>query len=276
MMKIRSLSRTEAKVVLSLEAEGLEDLTLEDVRQRASVSPGFARKIAHALVKKGWLQRVGRGRYLLNPSRHGPDAIPDTDPLRLGSRIVSPYYFGFATAAELLGLLPQASRLYYIVTPKRGNARWAHAAQFRRITVAPDRFFGYDRIERRGEVINVSDRERTVLDCLARPEFSGGLGGVVKVIESAGKRLKWTRLEEYLHRAGSRSLILRLGYLVETLGTTTHPPAGWLDRARAQHDEPYVPLGAPMEFGRRGPRDPRWHIIRNVPETLLRAEVDVR
>ncbi|MGA7923290.1 MAG: type IV toxin-antitoxin system AbiEi family antitoxin [Thermoplasmata archaeon] len=275
-METRSLSRTEAKVVLSLEAEALEDLTLEGIRQRAGVSPGFARKIAHALVQKGWLQRVGRGRYLLNPSRHGPDAIPDTDPLRLGSRIVSPYYFGFATAAELLGLLPQASRLYYIVTPTHGHTRWAHAAQFRRITVAPARFFGYHAIERRGETITVSDRERTVLDCLARPEFSGGLGGVVKVLESAGARLHWTRMEHYVRRFGSRSLGLRLGYLVERYGTTARPPGGWLDRVRARRSEPYVPLGAPREFGRRGPRDPRWHIIRNVPEALLRAEVDVR
>ncbi|HEV2449386.1 MAG TPA: type IV toxin-antitoxin system AbiEi family antitoxin, partial [Thermoplasmata archaeon] len=207
-MEARSLSRSEAKIVLSLEAEGLEDLTLDGLRQRAGVSAGFARKLAHELVRKGWLQRVGRGRYLLNPSRHGPDAIPDTDPLRVGSRIVEPYYFGFATAAELLGLLPQASRLYYIVTPKRGGARWTHAAQFRRITVAPGRFFGFERIERRGEAIRVSDPERTVLDCLARPEFAGGLGGVAKIIESAAGALDWDRMARYLRRLGSRSLEL--------------------------------------------------------------------
>ncbi|MGC2035150.1 MAG: type IV toxin-antitoxin system AbiEi family antitoxin [Thermoplasmata archaeon] len=275
-METRSLSRSEAKVVLALEAEGVEDLTLEGLRQRVAVSPGFARKIAHDLVKKGWLQRVGRGRYLLNPSRHGPDAIPDTDPFRLGSRIVSPYYFGFSTAAELLGFLPQTSRLYYIVSPKRGSAPWIHAAQFRRITVDPGRFFGFERIDRRGESISISDPERTVIDCLSRPEFSGGLGGVVKVIESAARTLKWGRMDRYLRRLGSRSLTLRLGYLVESFGPTGLSPTRWLDRARAQPDDPYIPLGAPKEFGRRGVRDPRWHLILNVPEALLRAEVDVR
>ncbi len=275
-MASRSLSRTEARVVLSLEAEGAELLTVDGVQRRAGVSRGFARKVAHGLVKKGWLQRVGRGRYLLNPARHGPDAVPDTDPFRLGSRIVSPYYFGYATAAELLGLLPQASRTYYIVTPKRNEVGWAHAARFRRVTVAPKRFFGFTRIERRGERIVVSDRERTVLDCLSRPQFAGGLGGGVQVIESAGRRLHWARLERYLRRLGSRSLSLRLGYLLENYGTTARPPAGWLDRWRARGDEPYFPLGAPAEFGRRGPHDARWHLIRNVPEELLRAEVDLR
>jgi predicted transcriptional regulator of viral defense system len=275
-METRSLSATEAKVVLSLESEHVEELTLDGIRRRAGISPGFARKIAHDLVKKGWLQRLGRGRYLLSPSRHGPDAIPDTDPFRLGSRLVSPYYFGFATAAELWGLLPQAGSLYYIVTPQRGSARWGPASRFRRITVSPHRFFGFERIERRGEAIQVSDRERTVLDCLGRPELAGGLGGVVKIIESAGRTLDWTRLARYLRRFGSRSLTLRLGYLVEAHSSTVRPPAEWLDRARARPDDPYVPLAGPKEFGRRGPHDPRWHIIRNVSEALLRAEVDIR
>lgn len=275
-METRSLSRSEARVVLSLESEGELDVTLEGVRERAGVSPGFARKIAHGLVRKGWLQRVGRGRYLLNPSRHGPDAIADTDPFRLGSRIVSPYYFGFVTAAELLGLLPQISRTYYIVTPTRGSGQRVHAAQFRRITVDSSRFFGCQTIVRRGETISISDRERTVLDCLARPELSGGMGGVAKIIESAASTLNWVRLDRYLRRIGSRSLTLRLGYLIEEFGRAARPPARWVDRARGRSAEPYVPLGPPAEFGRRGTHDRRWHLILNVPEARLRAEVDVR
>lgn len=275
-METRSLSRTEAKVVLSLEEEGREDVSLREIRSRAQISRGFARKVAHDLVRKGWLQRVGRGRYLLNPSRHGPDAVPDTDPLRLGSRIASPYYFGYATAAELLGLLPQASRVYYVVTPKRGTSIRTRIARFRRVTVAPSRFFGVQTIVRRGQTLSVSDTERTVLDCLSRPELSGGLGGVVQVMASAGGRLNWSRLRQHLARLGSRSLTLRLGFLLEWLGPATHPPAGWLDHFRARPGEPYVPLGRPGEFGRRGPHDVRWHIIRNVPEALLRAEVELR
>jgi len=270
------LSRTEAKVVLSLEAEGSADVTLDGLRRRARISPGFARKLAHDLVRKGWLQRVGRGRYLLNPGRHGPDAIPDTDPLRLGSRLASPYYFGYATAAELHGLLPQASRTYYVVTPSPGGSGWEHVAQFRRIQVVSNRFFGIEQIQRRGETITVSDLERTVLDCLSRPELSGGMGGVVQVIESAGQRLNWERLDRYLRRLGRRSLVLKLGFLIEKLRLSPRPPRGWLDRNSARSAEPYVPLGRPKEFGRRGAHDRRWHVVRNIPEALLRSEVDVR
>ncbi len=275
-MEVRSLSRVEARVVLSLEADGSEDVTLEEVESRGAVSRAFARKIAHTLVRKGWLQRVGRGRYLLNPARHGAQAVPDTDPLRLGSRVARPYYFGYATAAELLGLLPQASRVYYIVTPTRGQSRIQHAAQFQRVRMTPARFFGVRSIVRRGERVMVSDVERTIVDCLERPEFSGGLGGVARILESAGDQIRWDRLRRYLDRLGERSLIVRLGFLAERVLVRRPPPSRWVRAALPGPSDPYVPLGPPKEFGRRGPHDPRWRIIQNVPDSLLFAEVDVR
>jgi len=263
-------------VVLSLEADAREEVTIGEIEQRAAVSRAFARKLAHTLAQKGWLQRVGQGRYLVNPARHGPDSIADSDPLRLGAHLVAPYYFGYATAAELLGLLPQASRTYYIVSPVRSGFRAVHAAQFRLVHVRPASFFGMEPLTRRGEQLTISDPERTVLDCLQRPEFSGGLGGVVRILESAGRRLRWGRLEAYLERLGQRSLALRLGFLAEKVELRPAPPRRWVDRARARRSEPYVPLGPPKEFGRRGPRDERWHVIGNVPDSLLLAEVDLR
>ena len=98
----------------------------------------------------------------------------------------------------------------------------------------------------------------------------------MQVIASAAGRMNWSRLYRYLTRLGSRSLELRLGFLLEWLSPETAPPEEWLDRLRARPEEPYVPLGRPREFGRRGPHNARWHIVRNVPEGLLRAEVERR
>ncbi len=271
-MVSRSLSHTEAKVILSLEAEGEELLSLEGIQRRANVSAGFARKIAHDLVRKGWLQRVRRGTYLLNPSRHGPDALPDTDPFRVGSRLVDPYYFAYATAAELEGLLPQASRVYYLVTTSRASVGSVRSVRFRFVRVKPDRFFGTRPLIRREVTLSVSDLERTVLDCLDRPELAGGMGGVSHILALAKPRLDWNRLGAYLDRLGNRSLALRTGFLVERVRPSLQPPVRWFQQRVADTGEPYVPLAPPKTHGRRGPRDPRWHVIQNVPETELFAE----
>lgn len=275
-MDYRSLSRTEAKVILSLEAEGLEVVTLDGIRKRAGISPGFARKLAHDLVQRRWLQRVRRGTYLLNPSHHGPDALPDTDPLRLGSRLLERYYFGFATAAELQGLFPQASQVYYIVTPDRWAPGKDLSARFRPVRVAPSRFFGFHSVLRRGTKLEVSDSERTILDCLNRPEFSGGMAGVVQILALAKPSLNWARLGAYLDRFGNRSLTLRMGFLSERVRPTVPVPDAWVRTRLADPDEQYVPLGPPNIHGRRGRRDPRWHVVQNVPRSLLFAEGEIR
>ncbi len=275
-MDVRSLSKTEARIVLSLEADDLDLVTLDGIRKRALVSPGFARKLAHDLVRRGWLQRVRRGTYLLNPSRHGPDALPDTDPLRVGSRLVDPYYFGFATAAELEGLFPQASRVYYIVTTTRWVPGKDRADRFRVVRVTPTRFFGIRTVRRRGVELRVSDRERTLIDSLNRPQFSGGMAGVAQIFALAKPKLNWTRLGSYLDRFGNRSLTLRAGFLSEHIRPSIPIPSSWVRARLPDPDEPYVPLGPPKTHGRRGKYDPRWHVIRNVSDALLFAEGEVQ
>jgi len=275
-MDVRSLSRTEARVILSLEAESVELVTLDEIQKRARVSRPFARKLAHTLVRRGWLQRVRRGSYLLNPSRHGPDALPDMDPLRVGSRLVNPYYFGFATAAELLGLFPQASRTYYLVTTIRSTAGTTPDGRFRIVRVSRAHFFGTRSTVRRGVAVVTSDAERTILDCLTRPELSGGMAGVAQILSLAKPRLHWSRLSSYLDRLGNRSLGRRCGYLAEHVRPSIHPPRSWLQQWLPSPSDPFVPLGPARVYGRRGPRDARWRIIRNVTDSQLFAEGEIR
>jgi predicted transcriptional regulator of viral defense system len=272
----RSLSKTEAKIILSMEAERIDLVSLDEVQVRAGVSPGFARKLAHDLVRKGWLQRARRGQYLLNPSSHGPDALRDTDPFRVGSHLVAPYYFGYASAAELEGLLPQASSVYFLVTTARWVPGEVAAHRFRVVHVSPSRFFGVRSLVRRGVSLFVSDLERTVLDCLNRPELAGGMAGASHIFAVAKPRLNWSRLSAYLDRFGSESLRRRARFLSEILRPSVQPPAGWIRRSLPGAREPYVPLGAPKTYGRSGPRDARWRIVRNVSDAELYAEGKIR
>lgn len=275
-MRVRSLSSTEARVILSLEETGQEELSLDSLQRLGKVRRGFARKLAHDLVAKGWLQRIGRGRYLLNPGTYGPAAVPETDPLRVGSRLVRPYYFGYATAAELWGFLLQPGRVYYLVTPTRTSLRVAQPAQFRVTRVSPRRFFGFRTMERRGQSLSVSDPERTVLDGVDRPELSGGMAGAAQILARAKRQLSWDRLGAYLRRFGNRSLALRVGFLAEAVRPSIPPPSRWSNQLLPGPSQPWVPLGPPRTYGRRGPHDVRWRIVRNVPDRVLFAEADAR
>ena len=270
----RSLSAAEARIVLSLEERGEELLSLDTIEALGKVRRGHARKLAHQLARKGWLQRLGGGRYLLNPSAYGPEAVPESDPLRIGRHLVQPYYFGFATAAELWGFLLRPGRTYYLVSPNRALVGLPGPARFRLVRVAGSRFFGRTELVRRGQRLSVSDPERTVLDCLERPDLSGGLPGAAQVLSRAKPGLRWARLGRYLDRLGNRSLALRLGFLSDRVRPSTPVPSSWRRSCLPRPSEPWVPLGPPRTYGRSGLRDRTWHIVRNVPDRELLAEAD--
>ena len=115
-----------------------------------------------------------------------------------------------------------------------------------------------------------------MIDSLDRPEFAGGVAGACQVLARAKPRLDWPRLSGYLARLGNQSLARRLGYLAERVRPQVRAPAGWASRWRPTGREPWVPLGPPRTYGRAGPRDRRWRIVRNVPDAELFAEADTR
>ena len=121
----------------------------------------------------------------------------------------------------------------------------------------------------------MSNRERTLLDSLNRPAFSGGMAGVAQMFALAKPKLNWSRFGSYLDRFGNRSLALRAGFLAERIRPSITPPNEWVRPRLPDRDEPYVPLGPPKTHGRRGPTDPRWHVVRNVSDAVLFAEGEI-
>ena len=159
------------------------------------------------------------------------------------------------------------------------TARWVpgdnRTDRFHVVRVIPARFFGVRTVLRRGIELRVSDRERTLIDSLNRPEFSGGMAGVAQMFALAKPKLNWSRFGSYLDRFGNRSITLRAGFLAERVRPSVAPPTAWVRARLPDHDDPYVPLGPPKTHGRRGKGDPRWHIIQNVPDSVLFAEGEI-
>lgn len=271
----RSLSVAESKVVLAMEARGQEMLQLEDIVDLAGVSPDYARKLAERLSAKGWIQRVGRGRYLLNPAKAGPDAIPDMNAFRVGSKLVSPYYFGYATAATYHSLLTQASRTYYVVTTSPHAPTLSEPAEFRIVRVPRNKFFGIQEGEKYGARIVVSNAEKTVVDAVDRPDHVGGIPAVAQIIANAKKRLDYAKLATYARRMHSKSLVQRLGYLLDHVVPEKRPPRNARAALLELRGEAFVALASPTRHGRSGRYVSEWRIIANVPESELLGEVSI-
>ena len=265
----RSLSPQESRVVLTLAEHGGKEVERQEVIDILGVSPQAADHVIRGLRRKGWLERASWGRYLLIPPEMGPDALGESNVLALASRIADPYYFGYGTAATHYGFTTQHRHVVRLVTPVRARNRRVLDTEVRIVNPVRRKFFGFGPVDVLGYTVVMSDREKTVIDCIDRPDLAGGEGEAAAILATACRRIDWHRAAEYLERIASRTLTRRFGWLAEHAGATIPDDA----RAHLLH----LAKGAGKAFF--GPRSPRpgaigyqdtWHLTVNVAGEELR------
>jgi len=134
---------------------------------------------------------------------------------------------------------------------------------YRLIRVTPRKFFGI--IERTaGERrFSVTNREKTLVDALDRPDLCGGIRQVMEMLPAA--EVEWGKVETYIEKMGSGAIYKRMGFIVEFLGEKARIPgrerrlSAWRSRLTGGY--------APLEPGSRlsGPANNRWLVRVNVP-----------
>lgn len=216
----RSLSPQESRVVLSMAERGSQEIERGEIINMLGVSPQAADHVIRSLRRKGWLERASWGRYLLIPPEMGPDALGESNVLALASRITKPYYFGYATAAMYYSFTTQHRHAIQLVTPVRARNRRVLDIEVRIINPVARKFFGFGPVEVLGYTVMMSDREKTVIDCIDRPDLSGGEGEAATVLATACRRIDWNKTATYLERMASKTLTRRFGWLADHSGAT--------------------------------------------------------
>jgi len=211
----RSLSPHESRVVLALTEQRRREVDRADVAKTLGISLGAADQLIRSLRRKGWLERASWGRYLLIPPEQGPDALGESNLLALASRIASPYYIGYGTAAAHYGFTTQVRNVVWLVTPQNRRNRRIHDTQVRIVNPPARKFFGGAPTDIYGYEVLLSDPEKTVIDCVDSPDRAGGVGEAAAILAAAGSRLDWTKLADYIERIGSSSLARRFGWTAD-------------------------------------------------------------
>ena len=119
--------------------------------------------------------------------------------------------------------------------------------EVRIVNPVPRKFFGFGPVDVLGYTVVMSDREKTVIDCIDRPDLAGGQGEAAAILATACRRIDWHRAANHLERIASRTLTRRFGWLADHAGATIPDDARarLLDLARG---------GSKAFFGPRSPR----------------------
>lgn len=271
----RSLSPLEARLILRLEWDKQAVVTIEDAMRILNVSYDHARQVMHRLARDRWLAPIKGGKYELIPAERGEYAFTDTNALFIGSALVDPYYFTYTTAAFFHGLTTQAGQIVYLATNQGRPGRVLVRDKEYRIVLQPEhKFFGFSVVDAYGSRVNMADLEKTILDSLDQPGYAGDIPEVAGMLRLGKTRLDWHRLAAYAVRFQSRSLLQRLGYLVDLLNVGIEPGARETLLA-AVSGKTKCYLGRTRRWNLGGEYDSTWRVVDNIPRRELLSEIEV-
>jgi len=213
----KGLSTTESGLLAALAEREVNIFTLSDVTSELNVSYPHAKVIVNRLVKKKWLIPLTRGTYLIVPFEAGVKSEYTEHEFVIASHLADPYYIGYWSALNYHGLTEQVPMTVYVVTTKRLQDRLILNTRYRFTTVIKRKFFGYTKESISDTKVNISDKEKTLADCLDHPEHCGGIGEIAKSLWAAKDDSSMEKVLNYALKMGNSAILKRLGFLLELL-----------------------------------------------------------
>jgi predicted transcriptional regulator of viral defense system len=169
------------------------------------------------------------------------------------------HYVAYASAAYLHGAANEVPFNPQVAAPRQhrplriGNARLT----FHRVA---DTTWGTQRLRQGGAYVTVSDPERTLLDCAARPDLCGGADGLAQLAIELVAKVRPPVLAGYLRRLRKPGVANRLGFIFAHRSRRAAPLQRVLERARTRGRYRLDP-DQPRQRARF---DPTWRVWVNV------------
>ncbi len=263
---VRTLGGAGSDLLTEITRQGKRIFTYEDAIKAYGSNNRRLRELLSSLVKRGWLQRLEKGKYLILPFEAGREREWTEHEYIIASYLIKPYYIGFRSALNYYGYTEQLSRTVFIASTRRKLKPFLEISgvTYRFVYMLKRRFFGVTQISINGYQVNISEPEKTIVDCLDRLRYCGGISEVAKALWYGRNELDFTKMAEYSRRNGNRAACQRLGYLIETLDFKAGKAVDILLQSLSSR---YAPLDTLSEA--KGKYMGRWKVIVNVPEIEL-------
>lgn len=190
--------------------------TIDDAERISQASKEVLKVILSRLEKKGWIERIEKGKYIVIPlgAEKGKYTLHE---FVLGSYLIDPCIISYWSALNYYGFTEQITRTVFIQTTsrKKNQEVTIFGVPYKIIRMKEEKIFGIEKVWFEDKQINLTSREKTIIDCLDKPQHAGGIIEVVKGLrtEEYDKNI----LVNYAKRIHNSGVIRRLGYICEFL-----------------------------------------------------------
>lgn len=180
---ISSLTRKEAELVARLSYEQKDIVTIQEVDDYLPRGFTYRRKLISSLKRKKIFIPIKNGVYIFVPL----DTVPTG---RRISELLIPavffpdgdYYIGYSTMYNYYNMTDQQFQTVYILNPRISRVRAITGVSFKFIKIPAKRMYGLETIEIRGKTVNVSSKERTLIDLIYYSNPVGGPDAAAEIL----------------------------------------------------------------------------------------------
>lgn len=243
--------------ILKSMAKENQVFSFSQLYQKTHIKKEVLRVILSRMEERGFIERVERGKYLIIPlsSEKGKYTLHE---FVIASCLVEPSAISYWSALHHYGLTEQIPGTVFIQTParKKKNVLEIFGVNYQIVRVKEDKFFGVRKEWIEENAVNITDKEKTIIDCLDKPHYAGGIIEAAKALKNSS--LDYNQLSVYSLRINNFAVVRRLGYLCERMGVPLNLPQ--------PRSKSYLRLDPTMPA--KGENDAKWRLIINV-DTLL-------
>jgi len=218
----KNTSSISSKLIQELNEKGKEFFTIRDasnILKENSIES--IRKLINSMIRRGLVMRISSGLFNLIPYENNANQyFPNWHLVANELAKNHNYYIGFYSAMDIHGLVTQPSLVEQIVTSKQiiPKFKYIKNVKFEFIYLNKKHFFGYENtwIDNFHKV-KCSDLEKTIIDCLYKPQYASGISEIIKGIYKIKNKIDQDKMLRYLEIFDSQSIYKRLGFILHKL-----------------------------------------------------------
>jgi len=218
----KMVTKTEAlyNALLPLKVVSFDDIVIKasKVIEAAPNRKYIYCKYVDRLVKSGKLQKIRKGLYIVLSPLEEPERPAVVDKLLIASKIRREYYLGFHTSLEYYGCASSFYNEAYICVKAEDRFNPFQYKRFRfRPVFVKDVNLEVEKKRYHGNIVKVSSKERTFIECIDRVQYAGGWEECIKSLEGLGGLNMEELVKLLLHDYKKDILFRRIGYILELL-----------------------------------------------------------